>query len=145
MVRVPIFRFFSWPHSQALFTIRLCLLVVMVLIASGCKSNYPAVAKQTHTNGEKGIPKRVKAVAVRAMPLERTVTVLGALAAYDQATLSTKVPGRLYRLTVDFGSGVEQGQTIAQIEPRDYQLRLQQAEAALAQARVRLGLSPKGS
>jgi RND family efflux transporter MFP subunit len=40
---------------------------------------------------------------------------------------------------------VEQGQTLAQIEPRDYQLQIQQAEAALAQARVRLGLSPTGA
>jgi RND family efflux transporter MFP subunit len=33
---------------------------------------------------------------------------------------------------------------IAQIEPNDYKLRVQQAEAALAQARARVGLSPDG-
>lgn len=76
------------------------------------------------------------------MPLERTVSVLGSLAAYDHATLSTKIPGRLSQITVDFGSPVEQGQMLARIEPRDYQLEVQQAEAALAQAQVRLGLAP---
>jgi RND family efflux transporter MFP subunit len=35
---------------------------------------------------------------------------------------------------------VHQGQVIAQIETQDYQLRVQQATAALAQARARLGL-----
>jgi RND family efflux transporter MFP subunit len=144
MWRVPILLFFSWPHQQALFTLVWGLLAASVLLASGCKSNYPASAKQTRADEEREVPKPVKTVSVRAMPLERTVTVLGALAAYDQATLSTKVPGRLSRMAVDFGGVVEHGQTIAQVEPRDYQLHLQQAEAALAQARVRLGLSARG-
>jgi RND family efflux transporter MFP subunit len=74
--------------------------------------------------------------------MERSTVALGSLAAYDQATVSVKVPGRLRSITVDLGSVVHQGQLIAQIDPQDYQLRVQQADAALAQARARLGLSP---
>jgi len=74
-----------------------------------------------------------------------TVTVNGTLAAYDQTTIGVKVPGRLETVTVDFGSVVRKGQTIARLEPQDYKLRVQQVEAALAQARARLGLSPDGS
>ena len=37
------------------------------------------------------------------------------------------------------------GQTIARLAPVDFQLRMQQAEAALQQARARLGLDPKGT
>jgi RND family efflux transporter MFP subunit len=40
---------------------------------------------------------------------------------------------------------VQRGQLIAQIEPQDYQLRVRQAEAAVAQARVRLGLPATGT
>jgi multidrug resistance efflux pump len=116
----------------------------MTLTLPACEGSDPASAKQTRPDEEGQAPKQVKAIAVRKMPLERAVTALGSLAAYDQATLSTKVPGRLERIPVDFGSMVEQGQTLVQIEPRDYQLHLQQAEAALAQARARLGLSPTG-
>ena len=76
--------------------------------------------------------------------MEQTVTVTGTLAAYDQATVSAKVPGRMKSISVDLGSVVKQGQIIAQIEQQDYQLRLQQAEAALAQARARVGLPPEG-
>jgi multidrug efflux pump subunit AcrA (membrane-fusion protein) len=65
--------------------------------------------------------------------------------AFDQATISVKVPGRLRTITVDLGSLVQRGQLIAQIEPQDYQLRVQQAEAAVAQARVRLGLPATGT
>ena len=56
-----------------------------------------------------------------------------------------KVPGRLQTISIDLGSVVHRGQSIAQLEQQDYKLRVQQAEAALAQARARLGLSPDGS
>ena len=78
------------------------------------------------------------------MPIGQTVTVNGTLAAYDHTTLSIKVPGRLQTISIDLGSVVHKGQAIAQVEPQDYKLRVQQAEAALAQARARLGLSPDG-
>lgn len=107
---------------------------------SACESTYPAAAKQQAS--ETTPLKQVKAVAVTHLPVERAVSVLGSLAAYDHATLSTKIPGRLAQITVDFGSPVEQGQLLAQVEPRDYQLQVQQAEAALVQARVLLGLAP---
>jgi RND family efflux transporter MFP subunit len=74
--------------------------------------------------------------------MERTVTALGSLAAYDQATVSVKVPGRLQDIAVDLGSVVQKGEVIARIETQDYQLQVEQATAALAQARARLGLSP---
>ena len=72
------------------------------------------------------------------------VLVSGALAAQDQATLSVKVPGRLTSLPVDLGTIVRQGETLATVERKDYELKVQQAEAAIGQARARLGLSPKG-
>jgi len=84
-------------------------------------------------------------VRVIDTPLERTTVALGSLVAFDQATISVKVPGRLRSITVDLGSLVQRGQLIAQIEPQDYQLRVQQAEAAVAQARVRLGLPATGT
>jgi membrane fusion protein, multidrug efflux system len=77
--------------------------------------------------------------------MERSTVALGSLAAFDQATVSVKVPGRLRSITVDLGSVVQQGQLIAQIDPQDYQLRVQQAEAALAQARARLGVPLSGN
>ncbi len=74
----------------------------------------------------------------------QTVIANGTLAAQDQATVGTKVAGRLQSISVDLGSNVRRGQMIARIEPTDYQLRVQQAEASLAQARARVGLSPDG-
>jgi multidrug efflux pump subunit AcrA (membrane-fusion protein) len=77
--------------------------------------------------------------------LVRSVSVTGTLAAEEQVTLSLKVTGRLDQLFVDLGSHVTKGQTIARLVPTDFTLRVQQAEAALRQARARLGLSPDGT
>jgi RND family efflux transporter MFP subunit len=87
----------------------------------------------------------VRTVQVAQTPIGETVTVNGTLAAYDQTTVGLKVPGRLQSIAVDLGTVVRKGQAIARLEPQDYQLRVQQAEASLAQARARVGLSPDGS
>jgi multidrug efflux pump subunit AcrA (membrane-fusion protein) len=103
-----------------------------------------SATRQTRGSQEALAAREVRVAPVTQMPLGRATVALGSLAAYDQATVSVKVPGRLRSITIDFGSVVQQGQLIAQIDPQDYQLRVQQAEAALAQARARLGLSPNG-
>lgn len=84
----------------------------------------------------------VARAAVRAIP--RAIGATGSLAAQEQSTLSAKVAGRLERLDVDIGSVLRQGDLVAQIEPRDYDLSLQEAAAALAQARTALGLPIEG-
>lgn len=121
------------------------LLALIALAGAGCKSDYPASARQNPAGGAAGAPRQVKTARVEEMSMGRSVNVTGTLAAYDQATLSAKVPGRVRSITVDLGSVVRRGQLIAQLEPQDYQLRVQQAEAALAAARARLGLSPDGT
>ena len=117
----------------------------MALAPVGCSKRAAAGAGK-----EAGVPARTRAaravtVATAAdQVMERTVAVIGSLAAHDEATLSVKVPGRLQTLAVDLGSSVRQGQLVAQVEPKDYELQLTQAEALLSQARARLGLTLSG-
>ena len=119
------------------------LLATIVLTSAACKSGYP-VSARNNPGGEARESRQVKITRVSEITMEQTVTVTGTLAAYDQATVSAKVPGRIKSIAVDLGSVVSKGQIIAQIEQQDYQLRLKQAEAGLAQARARVGLSPDG-
>lgn len=119
-----------------------CVMLLSLFVA-GCKSQYPAGARQNRA-GDVSAARQVKTARVEETPFGEAVTANGTLAAYDQTTASVKVPGRLRTITVDLGSVVRLGQVIAQVEPQDYNLRVQQAEAALAQARARLGLSPDG-
>jgi RND family efflux transporter MFP subunit len=118
--------------------------VVLLLLASACKSGYQSGASQSKPGDNKGA-RQVKTARVEEMPFGETVTANGTLAAYDQSTAGVKVAGRLRIISVDLGSVVRRGQMIAQLESEDYKLRVQQAEAALGQARARLGLSPDGS
>ena len=109
------------------------------MLLSGCS---PSGAPNTKTPEQEV---RVVSVAeVEELPSEETVKATGELAAFDRTVLSAKVPGRLEKIAVDLGSKVQRGDLLAQIEKTDYELRRAQAEAALAQARARLGLSPKG-
>lgn len=58
--------------------------------------------------------------------------------------LGFKVAGRVGDVRVDLGSAVRRGQEVATLVATDFELRVRQAEAALVQARVRLGLTPSG-
>jgi len=128
------------PAKLSLF----CCFAVVAAIGAACKSDYPASARQSRA-GESTGARQVKTVAVVETPFGETVTANGTLAAFEQTTVSVKVPGRLRAISVDLGSVVSRGQVIAQVEPEDYKLRVQQSEAALAQARARLGLAPDGT
>lgn len=117
-----------------------------VALLAGC--NPPDASKGGKKDGKAApvLPTRaVKAAPAEARPMERIVSVIGALAAIDQATLSVKVTGRLQSLSVDVGTRVRKGEPLAQIELVDYELKLKSAEALLAQARARLGLQLMGS
>jgi len=121
-------------------------LLLAALFFISCKSDYQA--QQRAGQNRPGAPagaRQVKTAAVAETPFGETVTATGTLAAYDQTTVSVKVPGRVRVLSVDLGSVVARGQTIATVDSEDYRLRVQQAEASLAQARARLGLPPEGN
>ena len=116
----------------------LILAVSALSVGSGCRPDA--------TRAKAGLePLKVKVSPVEARSWEKTLTVLGSLEATDRSTLSTKNPGRLRSLQVEVGDRVVAGQTLAQIEPRDFELRLQQARAQLAQARARVGLAVDGT
>jgi RND family efflux transporter MFP subunit len=123
-------------------TVKVCAaifaLTFLLFSSTACKSGYPVAAK----GGNSAAAREVRLAKVEDRAMEDVVSVTGTLAAYEQATISSKISGRIRTINVDLGSVVQAGQVIAQLETRDAQLRLQTAEAALAQARARLGLDP---
>jgi len=133
---------YDLPTKKALL-LSLALSIVAISFLASCKSDYPASAKQSSPGGKTA--RQVKTTAVVESPFGETVTANGTLAAFDQTTVSVKVPGRVKTIAVDLGSVVSKGQVIAQLDSEDYRLRVQQSEASLAQARARLGLAPDGT
>lgn len=117
-----------------------CSLALALVLgsASGCGQKNEKGTRRT------ALPTRmVKAVPLTLTPMDRTVVVNGTLVAQAQAQVASKVAGRVRELPVDLGSKVERNDLIAQIEQRDFQLKVQQAEAMFAQARALLGLPPE--
>lgn len=118
-------------------------LILAALFLTSCKSDYQASSRQRPGGAQEA--RKVKTTSVAETPFGETVTANGTLAAYDQTTVSVKVPGRVRTLSVDLGSVVSKGQVLANVDSEDYRLRVQQAEASLSQARARLGLAPDGT
>lgn len=82
----------------------------------------------------------VRVVAAAQGELPQVVEVSGTLGAEEEVVLGMKVAGRLDAVGVDLGSRVGRGQVLARLAPIDFELRVRQADAALEQARARLGL-----
>jgi RND family efflux transporter MFP subunit len=116
--------------------------LAMAISLTGCHES--STASSTPAQPER-TARAVSVAVVARRPTERTVVALGSLQAKQEVLLSAKVSGRLKVIDVDIGSAVKVGDVLARIEPRDYELQIQQAEAALAQTRARLGLPLQGS
>ncbi len=114
------------------------MIAIAAVLSTDCGGPSQPVAARDAAEEPRGVT-----VATAALqPLERAVSVTGTLAAEEQVALSFKVTGRVHELNVDLGSAVRRGQVLARLTPTDFELRLQQADAALQQARARLGLQP---
>jgi RND family efflux transporter MFP subunit len=117
------------------------ILLIATAVLAGCGGDRTATAVP-----ESLTPVRqVRVIPAAEAETARLVSASGTLAAEEQIILGTKVIGRLGEISVDLGSRVTKGQAIARIDQSDYRLRVEQAEAALQQARVRLGLPPAGN
>jgi len=128
-----------------------------VLLLSGCdapgsaattagKGDVKGEAKGDSKDGKSdGKARPVKLVAAQESTTDRRVGATGTLAADESVVLGTKVAGRIAEIPVDLGTRVRQGQLIARIDQTDYKLRVDQAVAALHQARSRLGLPNEGA
>jgi RND family efflux transporter MFP subunit len=68
---------------------------------------------------------------------QRARTFSGSAQAAVETSLSFRVGGNIRRVLVDVGDNVEEGQLIAELDPTDLELQVQEAEASLFQAEAR--------
>jgi HlyD family secretion protein len=62
------------------------------------------------------------------------VTATGTLSAREAVEVGSEITGRVLKVNVDFNDRVTQGQVLAEIDPEQYQARVQEAGAQLAAA-----------
>ncbi|MGA7873633.1 MAG: efflux RND transporter periplasmic adaptor subunit [Candidatus Binatus sp.] len=107
------------------------------LALAGC--HQPAAAEVDNKTGP--APITIAVAAAHQQSLDRTAEVQGALFPREHAVMSSEVEGTVAEVVADFGDKVTAGQVMLKINPREYQLRVDTAQAALDQARAKLANS----
>jgi HlyD family secretion protein len=71
-------------------------------------------------------------------PIEVVVTATGTVNPVTTVTVGSYVSGPILELYADYNSAVTKGQRVAKIDPRPFEVKVLQAEAALANARAKV-------
>lgn len=116
-------------------------LLVFALIGFGCYKLYvyETGKKQALSALAKGMmkPANVSVVAAAARRGDMPVYLkgLGTVTAFNTVTVKTRVDGQLNSVNFKEGQNVRKGEVLAQIDPRPYQVALDQAKGNLDQAK----------
>ncbi|HEX9638486.1 MAG TPA: efflux RND transporter periplasmic adaptor subunit [Acidobacteriota bacterium] len=102
--------------------------VAWILGAAGCGNQ----AEDAALDAPRAIP--VRAAAVERRDLAETVSLTGTLRPRRQVEVVAEVAARLLEVVRDEGERVAAGETLARLDPTDYRLAYQRAQAALAVA-----------
>jgi len=103
----------------------LVLAGLLGLYGMGCKSEEAAVQPRLRP---------VRFMEVAAIGGQRDRAFSGVTYAGTESKLSFKVPGQVRRLNIKLGDRVNSGDLIAELDPTDFELQLQQARASLVSA-----------
>ncbi len=119
-------------------------LLVFGLIAYGCYQLYQyETGKKAAVAAKKGAamrPRSIPVVAATAHQGDMPVYLqgLGTVTANNTVTVKTRIDGQLISVNFKEGQFVHQGDVLAEIDPRPYQVALDQAQGNLAQAKGNL-------
>ncbi|HUZ08067.1 MAG TPA: efflux RND transporter periplasmic adaptor subunit [Candidatus Paceibacterota bacterium] len=106
---------------------RLWLFAALVIVAfAGCKRSGGVVRYET--------------APVTRGNIIAHVTASGSLSAVVSVDVGCQVSGQISKLYVDYNSTVTNGQLLAQIDPRNYEAMVKQADAQLANSKANLEL-----
>ena len=120
------------PHAGLIFAF-------VVFTAIGCH--------QQAESGNNAEPAPEVAVQGTAITIEKSlwpklVKCQGTLIADEVTTVGAKVAGRIAEVPVDLGDIACQNDVLVQLDPKEFEFLLEQAEAQLLQARSAVGLKP---
>ncbi|HLK89536.1 MAG TPA: efflux RND transporter periplasmic adaptor subunit [Polyangia bacterium] len=120
----------SFVHALALAT----------LAAAGCGKGQDAAAapagKGAGGGADRPIPVLVSEAVTRDVPI--FLEGLGSVTAYKTVNVRSQVDGRLDKVVFREGQAVKQNEVIAQIDPRPFEILLEQGKAALARDQAQL-------
>lgn len=82
----------------------------------------------------------VTVMPAQARSVQRLVPIVGTLYGLEEVPMNPKVEGRVTRILHDVGDIVKPGEVLFEIDPTDYELKVQEAERALELELAKLGL-----
>ena len=116
------------------YRIIIAIAVATGLLASACSGPSPAKASNSPSDSQLV----VGVATAHQQDMIRTAQTQGALFPKEKAVLAAEVGGALAQVFADMGDQVAAGQVLARIDPREYQLRVDSAQAQLEQVQARL-------
>ena len=126
--------------------IAIAMIALISAVLSACGSTSARDNTKTENTAEKSVAVTTAHAEIR--PVGNYLEATGSLIADDSSDVAPQVSGQVVSTPVDVGAFVAQGSVLVQLNPRDAELKLQQARAgeaqalaALNQAKAKIGLS----
>jgi multidrug efflux system membrane fusion protein len=118
----------------------LAVLVGLGYVAYQQYAGTPAAAPTGRPGGAGGAPPPVPVVtaSVRSAEIDAYLTGIGTAAPLRTVAVKARVTGQLLRVAFEEGQLVKEGQLLAEIDPRPFQVQLAQAEGQMARDRALL-------
>jgi len=111
-------------------------LIVLSLVSAGCGNAAQGKRQQQMNRGSQAVPVAVATVQRRDMPVY--LTGLGSVTAYNTVSVKSRVDGQLVQVNFKEGQQVKKGELLALIDPRPYEVALNQAQATLFRDQAQL-------
>jgi len=105
-------------------------LLVVAFIASRIVGKNRAESAKSAKMGPPAVPIAVAVIKKGDIPVY--LTGLGSVTAFNTVTVKTRIDGQLVKINFQEGQNVKAGDLLAQIDPRPYQVQLEQAQGQLA-------------
>jgi multidrug efflux system membrane fusion protein len=112
--------------------------LIACLVVFGCSAKEPA-KNEAQKKVVKPIPVAVAPVIQKSVPVQ--IEAIGNIEPYSTVAIKTRIDGQIIKTHFKEGQDVLEGDLLFDLDPRDYEAKLRQAEATLAQDQAQLDYS----
>src|SRR5580698_2374214 len=126
----------AFPQHEGLSRRWIWLSILLIILIAGyflltrIEAARAAAAQAAAAKNRPGTP--VAASAVKQGNLNRYLSAIGAVTAFNTVTVKTRVDGQIINVAFKEGQTVHKGDLLVEIDPRPYQAALDQAQGTLA-------------